>query len=288
MGIVYEAEHTLLKRPTAIKLIQRPDQKALESFENEVKAMSKLTHPNTVAVFDYGRSYDGRLYYAMELLDGLDLEQLVAISRAQPIDRVVAILVQVAGALEEAHAKQFIHRDIKPRNIILTARNGTDVAKVADYGIVAEIDSPATGELTGTPLYIAPEAIAGKAVTASDLYALGAVAYFLISGKPIFDDTALARKLDDDPAPLGQVAPHAPRELVELVTRLLARRPADRPTATELLAELARIPAQGDWDAARSTAWWKDFLAKRRATPSPNDRTVTLQIALKSDAHRRA
>jgi tRNA A-37 threonylcarbamoyl transferase component Bud32 len=170
MGIVYEARHAMLRRRTAVKLIQsdRVDPIALERFEREVQITAELTHPNTVAIYDYGRTPDGIFYYAMELLEGCDLERLIAQDGPQDEDRVVHILRQVAGALAEAHAAGLVHRDIKPANIILCERGGQkDVAKVVDFGLVKRVDgnqsdAQLTGlnVITGTPAFMAPEAIA--------------------------------------------------------------------------------------------------------------------------------
>ncbi|HEY6881919.1 MAG TPA: serine/threonine-protein kinase, partial [Polyangiales bacterium] len=189
MGVVYKARHATLRRPTAIKLL--PAEKAgshnLARFEREVQLTSTLTHPNTVAIFDYGRSANGILYYAMEYLDGLDLESLVALTGPMPDGRVVHVLAQVASALAEAHEAGIMHRDIKPQNILLCTRGGMhDFAKVVDFGLVKELGTPGTaslslaGTVVGTPLYMCPEAIVrpSELDARGDLYALGAVGYF--------------------------------------------------------------------------------------------------------------
>lgn len=176
-------------------LPERAGPESIARFEREVQLTARLAHPNTVAVYDYGRTPDGVFYYAMEYLDGLSLESLVQRHGPQPPGRVIHILAQAAGALAEAHALGLIHRDVKPANILFCDRGGVpDVVKLLDFGLVKNLDAAEATALThansiaGTPLYISPEAItdAGRVDHRADLYALGAVAYFLLTGSPPF------------------------------------------------------------------------------------------------------
>ena len=228
MGVVYRARHVMLRRPTAIKLLppEKAGEETLRRFEREVQLTAQLTHPNTVSIFDYGRTPLGVFYYAMELLDGLNLAQLVGRDGPLPAGRVVRILTQVCGALAEAHGVGLIHRDIKPANIILSERGGVaDVATVVDFGLVKKIDPgdadrtqavTASNVVTGTTLYLAPEVIAGgRAVTArSDLYAVGAVGYYLLTGLPVFEAETIveifAHHLHTPPVPPQR--PHDPAD----------------------------------------------------------------------------
>ena len=206
--MVYRARHALLRRPTAVKLLQ-PDKAGVENllrFEREVQLTATLSHPSTVVIFDYGRTPEGVFYYAMEYLDGLDLERLVRVDGPQPAGRIIHILAQVCGALAEAHDAGLIHRDVKPANIILTERGGMpDIPKVVDFGLVKQfatlgsadtattvVGVTAANTIVGTPLYLSPEAITGRDLDGrSDLYALGAVGYYLLTGEPVFSATSI-------------------------------------------------------------------------------------------------
>jgi len=300
MGTVYLAHHVLLRRPTAVKLVHgdRVTPEALERFEREVQHMSQLTHPNSVAVFDYGHSLDGTFYYAMEYLGGgVDLDELVRKYGPQPSDRVASILAQICGALHEAHLAKLIHRDVKPANIILCERGGRpDVAKVVDYGLVKEFtaDTGTSGQVVlGTPAYMAPEAMTdpsniGPAV---DLYAVGAVGYFLLTGQPMFKgktavDVCIQHVTKPVTPPSQVAAHHVSPSLEQVIMKCLAKAPGDRyASARELESALRALPPAKDWSASEARLWWSDFrrTADEQKSSQPVDAdspTMTMQIDL--------
>jgi CHASE1-domain containing sensor protein len=310
MGVVYRARHALLQRPTAIKLVA-PDAaqpNLLAQFEREVQITSQLSHPNTIAIYDYGHTRAGEFYYVMELVEGLTFEQLIACDGAQPVGRVVHLLRQIAGALREAHQAGIVHRDLKPANLMLTTRGALrDFVKVLDFGLVKQMnpddlpldlvdvgsvspvaltaasrlastvrtaverpspvhplrDDTIEGRFLGTAGYASPEAVVGGTTDArSDLYAVGAIGYALITGRPAFDDsrtTAIfaAQLRDHAPRP-STVAPGVPTVLDDLICRCLARDPGRRPqSADEVLAALAH-PSLPEWTGLDAEAWWHD------------------------------
>jgi eukaryotic-like serine/threonine-protein kinase len=270
MGVVYRASHAMLRRPTAIKLLSGDAAQAAERFEREVQITARLTHPNTVAIFDYGRTPDGVFYYAMELLEGVSLEDLVTAHGPQHPRRVGHILLQMCGALEEAHAVGLVHRDIKPANVMLTERGRVpDVVKVLDFGLVKETVGGAgdpkqtsTNAIMGTPHYMAPEAIVdpehidGRA----DLYAVGATAYFLLTGENVFDGTNLvevcSQHLHEKPTPPREKREDIPEDLEKVVLALLAKKKDDRPSDAATLAKMIRACNLGEWTREEAQAWW--------------------------------
>lgn len=272
MGSVYRARHALLRRPTAIKVL-RPEiagERNFQRFEREVQLTSRLTHPNTIAVYDYGTTPDGQFYYAMELLEGADLSKVVDRTGPMPPARVIHLLVQACGALAEAHAKGLVHRDVKPSNLILS-RQGMlcDVLKVMDFGLVKDIEGgdrtlTGAGEVCGSPETISPEVLRGETVTpAADLYALGAVGCFLLTGKPIFDAETLplflAKHLSAPPIAPSQRGVSVPEDLEAALMECLEKDPLSRPTSAGTLAvRLLGCPSHGDWDEARARAWWSE------------------------------
>jgi hypothetical protein len=276
MGEVFLAEHELLKRPCAVKLI-RPEvvlrAGTIERFEREVMINAKLSHPNTVEIFDYGRTEDGTYYYVMEYLPGMSLAELVERHGPLPPGRVVYLLRQVALALHEAHEAGLIHRDIKPSNIFAAKRGAMDdVAKLLDFGLVrpvATADSPHTseeGKILGTPLYMSPEQASGsRSLDArSDIYSLGAVAYHVLTGRPPFDKgtaiEAIIAHARDPVVPASQLRVGLPDDLDDVVLRCLAKDPRDRfPDAESLEIALGRCACATSWDKNRARKWWRDI-----------------------------
>jgi len=279
MGEIYRAKHAMLRRPTAVKLLLGDGTETqLRRFEKEVQLTARLTHPNTISIYDYGRTPDGVFYYAMELLEGMTLEELVERHGALPPGRAIHLLLQVCGALHEAHQSGLIHRDIKPANIFLCRRGEiADFVKVLDFGLVREVDSSAevsqsnVNAVVGTPLYIAPEAILEPdAVDAlADLYGLGCVAYFLVTGTPPFQGNSVfdvcARHMHSAPTPPSEQAP-VPKDLEDVILRCLEKSKAKRPgSAQDLARELERCADAGSWTSAEAEAFWASEAVSRRA-----------------------
>ena len=275
-GTVYRARHALLRRPTALKLMNPEfarSEAARKRFEDEVRLTSGLSHPNTVAIFDFGRTGDGTLYYAMEMLDGSTLNRLVQVAGPLPAGRAIHFLTQACGSLAEAHQKGLIHRDIKPSNLIVCERGGLyDVLKVVDFGLVKEM-AQVDGNLTqadvliGTPFFMAPEIISrpGAASPRSDLYALGAVGYFIITGRQVFEGESAveicAAHLHDQPErPSIKAGRDIPEDLERILLQCLEKEPSARPDSAEDLRDaLSACVDAGAWDASDAKNWWREF-----------------------------
>lgn len=305
MGTVFKAQHALLKRPTAIKIARDPDQAAY--FAKEVLLTSRLTHPNTVLIYDYGQGQDGSFYCAMEYIEGYDLERLVQIHGPVPEGRALRLLHQIASSLKEAHERGLIHRDVKPSNIMITERGGLrDFVKVLDFGLVKQQPEqkrkdtfPSLGQFTfaGTPGYVAPEVIAGSPATAaSDIFALGAVAYFLLSGQAPFAGASaldvLTKALKHKPAALS---PGIHPDLDRLIQSCLERNPAHRPPSMQALSQELRrlISVCAAWSTEDAESWWADhpprqqlehlhtsltFLLRHASTTSHDGSTKTVEL----------
>jgi eukaryotic-like serine/threonine-protein kinase len=305
MGVVYRARHSMLRRRTAVKLLlpDRALQQDLGRFEREAQLTSMLSHPNTVSVFDFGRTPDGVFYYAMEYLDGIDLDLLVRHDGPQPPARVLHLLLQVCGALTEAHEIGLIHRDIKPQNLLLCEAAGlSDVIKVVDFGLVKAltnqtgVELSVTTQFVGTPLYMAPEAITtpDSVDGRSDLYALGAVAYWLLTGTPVFQAKTLldvcSRHLHSLPdAPSKRLGRELPADLEAIVLGCLEKSPAARPRdARTLRQQLSSCALAQAWTEEDARRWWQQQGARIREAgrseraknqPSTGRSTVAIDLA---------
>ena len=286
MGEVWRARHRFLRRPAAIKLIPADhfgeDAEATATvsrrFEREAQATAQLRSPHTVELFDYGTSETGSYYYVMELLEGLDLETFVERFGPMPAERVVAVLIQACRSLAEAHHTGLIHRDIKAANVYL-CRLGLEVdfVKVLDFGLVRQVATQedetrltGVGNVGGTPAYMAPEQATDEADidARADLYALGCLAFWLLTGQLVFEATSavkmMLKHLSEAPEPPSHhTEMDVPSELDALVLELLSKDPTQRPgSARELARRLARIPLRRAWDEERAETWWSRNLPR--------------------------
>ena len=269
MGVVYRGRHAMLRRPTVIKLldVDAITDASIARFEREVQLTCQLNNPNTIAIHHFGRTPENDFYYAMEYLEGLDLEELVERGGPQPAARVVHLLLQMCGSLYEAHSLGLVHRDVKPANIKLARRGGVpDVVKVLDFGLVKAVNDDkqagltAANVLTGTPLYISPEAINNPAIVnaRSDLYAVGAVGYHLLTGRPPFLGDGLVQLLQqhvmEPPTPSSRLTAGPVSDALEAaLLACLEKNPANRPQTARISprpSAAAWRPASGAWTTA--------------------------------------
>lgn len=281
MGEVWRARHLRLNRPAAVKLIRpealagvggEDEQTLSQRFEREAQATSSLQSPHTVDVYDFGIAEDGTFYYAMELLEGFDLQTLVERHGPLPSERVLHLLLQICESLAEAHHQGLIHRDLKPANVFLTRRGlKQDVIKVLDFGLVKSTRTLAeenphltmTGVIVGSPAFIAPEAIRGEVVDArGDLYALGCIAYWLLTGQLVFEADTIPEMMADHlrraPVPPSKISElEIPEALEALVMACLEKAPADRPASIQaLVPKLVACPVARPWTEQRAETWW--------------------------------
>ncbi len=266
----------MLKRPCALKLIKPEagdDPIALARFEREVQSAARLSHPNTIEIYDYGHTDDGTFYYVMEYLPGMSLQDLVHKYGPLPVGRVIYLFRQVCAGLAEAHSIGLIHRDLKPANIFITIRGGeVDIAKILDFGLVkttkdkGAVDLTSDQRVSGTPLYMAPEQVMGdRALEArADIYALGAMMYFCLTGQPPFKGSSpfevMMAHARDPVVPPSQLRPEIPPDLEQVVVRCLAKTPASRYSDVKALSKaLAACAAASEWDAEKAEEWWAEL-----------------------------
>jgi serine/threonine-protein kinase len=298
MGEVWRAEHRLLARPAAVKFIQakvmgtdeESRRRMLRRFEREAQSTALLQSPHTIDLYDFGVGPDGSFYYVMELLDGLDLDEIVRLYGPQPAERVAGWMIQACHSLRNAHEQGLIHRDIKPGNLYV-CRSGSDVdvIKVLDFGLVKSNRLDDSGEtrltrqgvITGTPSYMAPEMVLeeGKIDGRADLYSLGCVAYWLLTSTPVFEaDSAMkvmVMHAKDAPVPPSRrTEMEIPAALEEIILRCLAKDPADRPQSARELSEWLKACVAGEtWSESRAREWWEIH------RPREDPRTIDAELA---------
>ncbi len=306
MGEVYRARHAMLRRDTAVKLLRTnlADQTSIARFEREVQATSQLNNPNTIQIYDYGRTPEGTFYYAMEMLHGINLRELVRDFGPLPDGRTRFILEQVCWSLAEAHAAGLIHRDVKPANIMLTRRGGlSDSVKVLDFGLVRSLaaDNHATltmdGSVAGTPAYMSPEAAQARSTVdaRSDIYALGCTSFFLLAGHPPFAgdnpiDTCWKQVREPPPELASCVPQPISVELTQLTMRCLAKEPDERPQSVlEMLDALESMSVLSHWTHKDAQLWWDEHAdrvqsANSRETHSSANTDQRYSTTLQSSA----
>lgn len=274
MGMVYRGVHKFLKREAAIKVLNGRNlpKTAIKRFEREVRLTSRLKHPNTISIFDYGR-FNSNFYYVMEYIDGVTLQQLITIDGPQPASRVIHLLLQVCGSMAEAHSLGLIHRDIKPANVLLSGGLETsDLVKIVDFGLIKDISNydpliTRNDSITGTPMYMSPEAVrdAASANTQSDLYSIGAVGYTLLTGLPMFEPGSsveiCVKQIHELPLPPSQRCDRdIPSDLESVLMVAIAKDPADRwNSVADFATALRRCQDAFEWTPTDIESWWSDW-----------------------------
>jgi eukaryotic-like serine/threonine-protein kinase len=277
MGEVWRASHKMLARPAAIKLVKSdPGRHDLfaRRFQREANAIAGLQSPHTVYLYDFGTTPEGRLYYVMELLDGISLQTLVAKFGVQPASRVVAILRQICRSLEEAHNKKIVHRDMKPSNVMIcNVAQSYDFVKVLDFGLAKPFDNPAAAQLTiqgmttGTPEFMSPEvaAASSKIDPRADLYAVGCVGYFLLTGSLVFVDAnplniALKHMKMAPIPPSRRTDQVIPADVERAIMACLEKQPGARPADARALEKMLAACDVRPWTEDDARDWWARHL----------------------------
>lgn len=282
MGKVYLARHALLKRPTALKMLKPhlATDEIVARFEREVQLASQLVHPNTIEIYDYGRTREGVFYYVMEYLEGETLDRLVTKHGPMPTGRVIHVLKQVCAALREAHGRGLVHRDIKPQNIMLCQRGGEhDSVKILDFGLVKDLEGGQSRDISqfqkmlGTPLYMSPERIRnpGDADARSDIYSVGAVGFYLLTGRQLFeaagDHDLVYHVLHTAARRASELVPGLPKRLDDLIMRCLAKERSERPHGiVVVMALLEALAVEHPWMQRDAEAWWRGHTGNAEGT----------------------
>jgi len=261
MGVVYKATDPVIGRAVAVKTIKLSEEgtglsrpELLSRFQTEARAAGLLTHPNIVVVFDAGEE-EGLYYITMELVEGKSVQALLDAGHAFPLPRVLRIMEQTCSALQFAHERNVVHRDIKPANIMLT---GDDTVKVTDFGTAKILQFGTvqqTAHVMGTPSYMSPEQVKGRAVDGrSDIFSLGVMLYEMITGEKPFPGqsitTVIYKIVNEEPVPPRQINPSIHPGISAAVMRALAKEPEDRyQSCREMLEDLRNYRAIAGVDA---------------------------------------
>jgi serine/threonine-protein kinase len=282
MGVVYRAEHVQISKVMAIKLLHREVEDNPENvarFHREAEAASRLDHPNTVQVFDFGRTDAGSLYLTMEYVDGRDLGKIISREGPIPFGRVAYLCAQVAGSIADAHAAGVIHRDLKPENIVITDGRDGERPRVLDFGLAKLFEGKvgtqitSSGTIVGTPYYMSPEQIQGHELDPrSDIYAMGAIMYECVVGAPPFDAPnavgILSKHLSEPAkAPSARSPSSVPPEADEIILRCLEKDPERRYQTAEALRhaliEYLTDVGSEDWKMSAGTSGASNSGARR-------------------------
>jgi len=270
MGEVWIARQLPLDRPVALKLLKKRSEDepgALRRFKREANAASRLSHPNTIRVFDFGASNDGVFFIAMELLDGLDLEAIVNRAGPLPAERAIHLARKACGSLAEAHQRGIVHCDIKPANVFITkVGDELDFVKVLDFGLARVMSGPGmttvVDAVRGTPAFMAPEQVRGERVgPESDVYGMGALLYFMVTGSAVFPGETyhemVKGHLDAIPQrPSDRLGDHVPSDLEAVILKCLAKKRADRYASARDLEEALAACKTAGWTQEKATAAW--------------------------------
>ena len=264
MGEVYRAVQKSVDRSVAVKLLRRElsfEPEVVSRFMHEAKVASKLCHPNTVSLFDFGKTEDGLLYIIMELLTGEPLSDKLR-KRPLSVRETIQFGKQISSALREAHLHDIVHRDLKPDNIFITDVAGNQFVKVVDFGIAKVLNTHTnltkTGQMFGTPAYMSPEQAQNEKIdTRSDTYSLGVILYEMLTGVPVFDSTTpiglLLMHATEEPTHLEDFEPpvQAPTILSDLIMKMLSKKPDDRPqSVAEVEQVLEQLLLSGSFETA--------------------------------------